>query len=370
MNPLRIAFLVTRSDTIGGSHIHVRDLGKMLIKEGHQVNILMGGIGPIVDHFQDSGLKVTQIPHLKRNISPLEDLLAYREIKKCLEIYAPELISTHSSKAGFLGRLAANSLNIPVLFTAHGWSFTSGKKALSRMLFRALERWVAPMTDRFITVSEYDRQLSLKELSLRGDDVVKIHNGMVDIAPNELAEAGSGCPVNLVMVARFDHQKNHRDLLRAVSDIPNLRIHFVGDGPLMKDTSDLAEELGMSEQVIFHGRLESVTEVLSKSNIFALISNWEGFPRSTLEAMRAALPTIVSDVGGAAEAVVHRRTGFVVPKGDIASIKKAVRQLVENPEKRAQMGREARRRYEKNYTFDIMYDRTLSIYREILNQKF
>lgn len=340
------------------------------MNDGHHVDILMGGDGPIVTHFQDYGLKVHTIDHLKRNISPLDDFAAYREIKETLEKCSPDIVSTHSSKAGFLGRLAANALEIPVLFTAHGWSFTSGKKAVSRTVFRMLEKWVVPITRRFITVSEYDRQLSLEKLSLSEGQVVTIHNGMVDIPEALRADAGRGEPANLVMVARFDQQKNHADLLRATAGIENLHLHFAGNGPLLPGIRKIANELGMSERVTFHGRLETVTDLLSKSQIFALISHWEGFPRSTLEAMRAGLPTIVSDAGGAAEAVIHDKTGYVVSKGDIASIKKSVRELVENPEKRAQMGREARRRYEENYTFDIMYKKTLSIYQEILNHKF
>lgn len=337
--------------------------------DGHHVDILMGGDGPIVTHFQDYGLKVYTIDHLKRNISPLDDFAAYREIKETLSKCSPDIISTHSSKAGYLGRLAANALGIPVLFTAHGWSFTSGKKAVSRTVFRMLEKWIVPITRRFITVSEYDRHLSLEKLSLSEDQVITIHNGMVDIPESLHADIGRAKPVNLVMVARFDQQKNHADLLRATAGIENLHLHFVGNGPLLPEVRKIADELGMSERITFHGRLDTVANILSKSQIFALISHWEGFPRSTLEAMRAGLPTIVSDAGGAAEAVIHGKTGFVVPKGDIASIQKSVKELVENPEKRAQMGREARRRYEENYTFEIMYHKTLSIYRQILNNK-
>lgn len=364
---MKILFIVTRSDTIGGSHIHVRDLAQTLMVDGHTVNVCIGGSGPIINYYREFGLNVINILRLKRNISPIDDLLAYKQIKEEIQQFKPDLVSTHSSKAGFLGRIAASNLNVPVLFTAHGWSFTTGKSSMRQYLFRSLEKIVARKTDRMITVSNYDKKLAMNHLPVSPEKITTIHNGMKDVDPSLLANPGYSGTVNIVKIARFDQQKDHLELLEAVHPIEGIHLHFIGDGPLMEPVKKKAREYGIIDDITFWGRLDSVDEVLSKGQIFVLISNWEGFPRSTLEAMRVGLPTIVSDVGGSGEAVVEGVTGYAIKKGDIDSLQKIIEGLVRDPARREKMGAAARHRYEELFTFKHMYDKTLAVYQDMLN---
>lgn len=365
----RIAFLVTRSDQIGGSHIHVRDLAFALQKDGFTVSVFMGGPGPVVDHFKRFGLNVVEINSLKRNISPIQDFKAYAGLKKEISDFRPDIIATHSSKAGYLGRIVGWKLGIPVTFTAHGWAFTDGKSSLKQTIYRFLEKTVVPMTSKFIAVSEYDRQLGLDYLSLSEKQIVTIYNGMTDIEPELMAKPEQKEPINIVMVARFDQQKDQAELLKAVHPIENIHVYFAGDGPSRKDVENLAKDLNIVENVTFLGEIDNVEELLSKGQIFALTSNWEGFPCSTLEAMRAGLPTVVSDVGGSSEAVDEGVTGYAVPKGDIDQLHSVIKDLVENHEKREKMGMAARKSFENNFTFDQMYKKTVATYKEVLNTK-
>lgn len=363
----RIAFLVTRPDQIGGSHIHVRDIAVALQKDGHDVAVFMGGPGPVVDHFQNFGLKVIAIPSIKRQISPVNDLKAYFDLKKAIVDYQPDLITAHSSKAGYLGRLIGWRLKIPVIFTAHGWAFTDGKSRLKQTFYRFLEKSVAPITDKIIAVSDYDRKLALEQLKIPEELILTVHNGMTDIEdPFMATQEIKGGPVNIVMVARFDHQKDQMELIKAAHTIENIHIHFVGDGHLKKDAEILARDLKMEDKITFWGELDSVDEVLAKCQIFALISNWEGFPCSTLEAMRAGMPTVVSDVGGAAEALEEEKTGYAVQKGDVKRLRTVLKELTVNHPKRKLMGTAARKRYEDFYTFEKMYEKTLTVYQDVL----
>src|SRR5690625_2059356 len=153
---LNIVFIVIRSDTIGGSHIHVWDMAYRLGQDGHRVTVLIGGRGPVLEHFTSHGIEVHAVPKLSRNISMMNDLQALISIRRQLKQIQPDLVSTHSSKAGFLGRIAARTLGIPVIFTAHGWAFTSGKTTKSRRIFRTLEKTVSPMTDFFTTKNKFE----------------------------------------------------------------------------------------------------------------------------------------------------------------------------------------------------------------------
>lgn len=365
----RIAFLVTRPDQIGGSHIHVRDLAFALQKKEYIVSVFMGGPGPVVNHFRKFGLNVVEVKNLERNISPIDDLKAYSDLKRTISDFQPDIIATHSSKAGYLGRIVGWKLGIPVTFTAHGWAFTDGKSSLKQTIYRFLEKTVVPMTSKFIAVSEYDRQLGLDYLSLSEKQIITIYNGMTDIEPELMAKPEQKGPINIVMVARFDQQKDQAELLKAVHPIENIHVYFAGDGPSRNNVEKLAKDLNIERNVTFLGEIDNVEELLSKGQIFALTSNWEGFPCSTLEAMRAGLPTVVSDVGGSAEAIEQGVTGYAVPKGDIDQLRSVLKDLVENHEKRKKMGKAARKSFEENYTFERMYHKTVATYKDVLNSK-
>lgn len=366
---MKIAYLVTRSDTIGGSHIHVRDMAIALNQEGIEAQVFMGGNGPIADHFRSYGLNPVSIDNLTRNISPYNDFKAYYQIIKELDKFKPDLVSAHSSKAGFLGRLAAHKLQIPVLFTAHGWSFTTGKKRIYRWLYRHLENYAAKRTNIIITVSDYDKQLAYQHLNISADSVITIHNGMPELEDYLPKKQVSDSIVHIAKIARFDHQKDHIELLNALHKLENFHLHLVGDGPLMDMVKEHAQQLNLLDQITFYGRLDSVEEILQKCHFFVLISNWEGFPRSTLEAMRASLPVIVSDVGGAAEAVEEGETGFVVKKGDFETLQDRLSILIQDSEKRKKMGEAARLKYEKEFTFQTMYEKTKKLYMKILEEQ-
>src|SRR5690625_1911063 len=128
---------------------------------------------------------------------------------------------------------------------------------------------------------------------------------MPDKACASLEEQKINGVVNIVKVDRFDKQKNHEELVRALHDLDSIHVHFIGDGPLEESIKALVEELKAEEKFTFWGSRDDVDQILAKGQLFALVSNWEGFPRSTIEAMRAGLPVVVSDVGGAGEAITE-----------------------------------------------------------------
>lgn len=340
-----------------------------LKQDGHKVTVFIGGSGPVLEHYTSYGIEVRAIKKLCRDISLSNDIQAMFSIRRHLKKIKPDLVSTHSSKAGFLGRIAARSLKIPVIFTAHGWAFTSGKTKKSRRVFRLLERAVLPVTDFFITVSEYDRQLGLKLLGVPSDKIVTIHNGMPDIPDTLRANPMQEGVVNIVKVARFDKQKNHEELLQAVRGLDSIHLHFIGDGPLQKEMKNLAENLKEAERVTFWGSRDDVDKHLAGGQLFTLISNWEGFPRSTIEAMRAGLPVVVSDVGGAGEAIEEGVNGFKIRQGDIQTLRSRIDELVSDPQLRQRMGQAARNYYEEYLTFDQMYHTTTGVYQQVLKNK-
>lgn len=364
---MRIAYVITRSDSIGGAHVHVRDLALNLLREGHAVTVLVGGEGPFTEELATKGIPYRSLRYLVRPIRPGTDLRGLWELRAALAELRPDLVSTHSSKAGWIGRLAARSLGLPVIFTAHGWAFTEGVPERERWVYVLAERLASPFASRIITVSEYDRALALQYRIAPAHKLVAVHNGMPDVPPTLHARSEAD-PVCIVMVARFEPQKDHATLLRALEGLRELawELELIGDGPLLESVRIEAGRLGLLDRVRFLGARKDVAERLAEAQLFVLISNWEGFPRSILEAMRAGLPVVASDVGGVREAVVEGETGYLVPRGDEKALRARLRQLITNASLRVKMGQAGRKRFEERFTFEHMFKKTLKVYEDVL----
>jgi glycosyltransferase involved in cell wall biosynthesis len=364
---VKIAYIVTTASPIGGAQIHVRDLAGAAAAQGHSPSVITSGSGTFIEDLRGLGIPVRVLRHLGVPIHPLRDLRALREIHAALVELRPDLIAAHSSKAGILGRLAGRSLRVPVVFTVHGWAFTPGVPPLQAAVYRQAERLVAPLATKFITVSEYDRQLGLAARIAGADRMVTVHNGMPDIAEDRRADPGR-VPVRLVMVARFGAQKDHATLFRALAQLRDHRweLHLVGEGPLMGEMQSLARELGVAERVQFLGQRNDVDRILSQSQISLLVTNWEGFPLSILEAMRAGLPVSASSVGGVSESVTEEETGYLVPRGDARRLRDRIERLLTSPELRIRLGGNGRARYQREFTLTHSVNRTLDVYRDVL----
>lgn len=364
---MRIAYIVTRADPIGGAQIHVRDLAAAIRAEGHSATVITSGTGPFVDELRAQQTPTIVLRHLAVPIGPVRDLRALRELRAVLTELRPDLVAAHSSKAGTLGRIAGRSIGVPVVFTAHGWAFTPGIPALQAGLYRQIERLVGPLSARIITVSEYDRQLALDARIVPADRVVTVHNGMPDIAPGLRADPGR-TPPRLVMVARFGAQKDHRTLLRALAGLQAQawEVDLIGEGPLMDEVRDLASALGLAGRVQFLGQRMDVDQLLARAQASLLVTNWEGFPLSILESMRAGLPVVASDVGGVSESVRDGETGYLVPRGDADLLRDRLGRLLADAALRERLGRSGRARYEQEFTLSHCVARTLAVYREVL----
>lgn len=363
---MRIAYIITRSDAIGGALVHVRDFSIAMQRCGHDVIVLTGGTGPFTDQLSHHGIRYVALRWLRRPLNPWADLCALREIRRTLAEVAPDLVSTHSAKAGWLGRLAAWSLGIPVIFTAHGWAFTDGIPKGAAFVYKWAERIAARFADRIITVSEYDRDLALDSRIASTDKIVAVHNGMPDVGP-ELYAKPDRTPPHLIMVARFEEQKDHTTLLHALGRLLDREwtLELIGDGPLQASARALADRLGLTERIFFAGARNDVAERMRDAQIFLLISNWEGFPRSILEAMRAGLPVLASAVGGVTESVLEGVNGMTVRRGDVESLCEKLAMLLDAPGLRARLGAEGRARYERLFTIERMLDKTVGLYGQV-----
>lgn len=355
---MRILLVITQGSEIGGAQLHVRDLALRLAEEGHGVLLATGSAGPLTEALERYGIPHVICRRLQRSLHPWRDLRACWELRRVLTKFKPDLVSAHSSKAGIIARIVCRLSGVPCVFTVHGWSYSGPK---GRALNRRLERLVVRFTTQVICVSHYDRALGI-EAGLNERRITVIHNGIADIAPDLRARPGDAKRPRIVMVARFEDQKDHATLLRAVADIPDVLVDLVGSGSRQGQIEKLAVDLGLKHRVCFWGAQPDVSPILASAHVFVLTSIYEGFPLTTLEAMRAGLPTIVTDVGGAAEAVLDGVTGYVIPINAVTELRSRLEVLLASPELRAAQGAAGRQRYEAQYTLDHMYRDTFGVF--------
>jgi glycosyltransferase involved in cell wall biosynthesis len=364
---VRVAYVITRADAVGGASVHVRDMARYLAGLGHSVKVFIGGEGPVVQQLQEAGVACQRLRFLQRAIHPLRDLRAVRELASSLAEFQPDLISLHTAKAGFLGRIAASRLSVPVLYTPHGWAFGERFPLVSRSAFLLAERLVAARSAAVLCVCAHERELALRRGVGWPGLLRVVYNAVHDVPAGLRADAGRS-PVRLVSVTRLESPKDPVTLFHALGRLRDRAwdLDLVGDGPMEPGLKRLAGALGIGDRIQFLGYQPDPAPILAGAQVFVLSSGSEGFPRSILEALRAGLPVVASRVGGVAEAIAAGENGLLVPPADGEALAAALASLMDNAELRAGLGEQARRSYEARFRFERMAGELLTIYREFV----
>jgi glycosyltransferase involved in cell wall biosynthesis len=360
----RILYLVTRAER-GGAQTHVLDLACSM-RPDFEVSVATGEEGFLTEACRERAIPVYVLPHLQRQVRPIADARAFGEIWQLIRKLRPDLLHLHTFKAGFLARLAGRILGIPSVYTIHAWLYgTAAVSRFSSALSGPCERMAARWCERIITVSRAGARVLRGHRIGSPSKLVTIHNGLPDCS-EQARLSPIETPV-ITMVARFIEGKDHDLLLRAFARIPKgPRLRLVGDGPTRTSVESLARELGIQEQVDFLGNRDDVASLLVTSDVFVLASRSEMLPISILEAMRAGLPVIASDVGGVGEAIAHNENGFLVPSGSVSALAQALTDLTNDYALRLRMGQAGRQRFTDQFLSSSMQKRTRCIYWDVL----
>ncbi len=364
---MRFAYVVTRADAVGGASIHVRDLARGVIERGHEALVFLGGTGAVTDQLAAAGVPFLPLEYLRREISPARDVRAIAELTGALRDWRPDLVSTHTAKAGMVGRAACARLGVPAIHTPHGWPIGDRISPAQGVLFGLIERVAARWAEAIICVCDYERRLALDRRIAPPERLHVVYNGVRDTAFRARPEAQ---PPRIVCLARFEPPKDHATLLDALALLRDdaWELDLLGDGPLEMSIRARAEALGLAGRIRILGYQAEPAEALSRAQLFVLSSRSEAFPRSILEAMRAGLPVVASDVGGVAEAVTEGTTGLLVPRQDSSALAAAIRRLIRDPLPRQLFGAWARQSYEARFGVDGMVEGTLAIYANVLKE--
>jgi glycosyltransferase involved in cell wall biosynthesis len=363
----RILYVITRAER-GGAQTHLLNLLHAMQRD-FEVLLATGQEGFLTEACRAREIPVRVIPLLQRRINPFADVKALFALRKLIRDFRPDLLHAHTSKAGFLTRLAGRTLDVPSVYTIHTWLFgTPAISKFSSLLGWPSERLAASWCDRIITVARAGADAIGRSGIASGPKVVTIYNGIPDCG--EQAKLSSVRPPTVVMVARFTEAKDHDTLLRAFAKTwTETRLLLVGDGHLRVKFEALARELHIETRVEFLGDRGDVPAILARADIFVLASKTEMFPISILEAMRAGLPVISSRVGGVSEIVTHGETGLLVESQSVEALMRALNVMIASVELRRRLGLQARQRFLSAHLSTRMEEQTRAVYLDVLRTR-
>lgn len=339
------------------------------------------------DHIVNSlGLKPRIIHGMKRSINPMNDYRAYREIRKIIREYKPDIVHTHASKAGALGRLAALHEGVPVIVhTFHGHVFHSYFGKITTSVFKAIERFLGKRTSAIVAISEQQKKeltevhhictpAKVNVIPL-GFDLNRFHENR-EAKRKEFRQAWMIEPDQIVVsiIGRLVHVKNHEMFLESIAELfsstnGQVRALIVGDGELKEQLIAKAQQLGINfglkpgkEPLIFTSWIKDVDTVLAGTDIVALTSWNEGTPVSLIEAHAASCPVVSTLAGGVEDIVAHDSTGFLCKPGDTKTFTNYLSRLINDSELREQMANKAAERVMQRYHYSRLVQDMANLY--------
>jgi glycosyltransferase involved in cell wall biosynthesis len=377
-SPVRLLHIVGES-RFGGIARIILPLGKITQAEGWQVDVLT--TDPIFQQaVKQHSLGLVNLDVIRREIRPVWDLGGLVRLTKFLRSEPYQIVHTHTSKAGFVGRLAARLAGVPVIVhTAHGFAFHEDSPASVRRFYSALERLASRWCDRIVTVSEFHRTWAIELRICSPRRIIAIPNGIAEVVRNRevgLAEvrremgARHGDLVILSM-ARLAPDKGLEYLIEAAAILPRtgrrIRIVIAGDGPERDRLEQLAAHLGVTDRVVFLGFREDVGDLLAASDLVVLTSLREGLSIALLEAMAAGKPIIATSIGSQREVASRADMARLVRPADTLALSEAIVRLAGDEALMARLGASARAVYESHYTENRMLRSYRQLYFDLLS---
>jgi glycosyltransferase involved in cell wall biosynthesis len=381
--PVKVLHLITYFPIFHGAQentcltVNYHDKARFAVWLGTQSGgSLLSSVAPEV--------RVVLIPHLQRAVHPWKDWLALWEIYRVCRRERFTIVHTHISKAGVLGRLAARLAGVPIIIhTVHTISFQASQSGLVNRLYLWLERLCAPITQRFLVVSQLNTVKHLAAHIGKPEQYRLVYSG-VDVerlqplrcGPEQArANLGMAAGQRLVLwIGRLAYQKDPLTFVRAATTLcramPNVRCVMVGDGPLRAEVEALIAVEGMQQRIILAGTRDDVPELLSAASLLGHSSRFEGMGRVISEAMLLGVPVVGSAVDGVVEAIESGvRGGLLVPPEQPEQLAQAMQRLLEDHALAGHLAEAGRRWAWERFDAREMVKHIEAVYAEALQQR-
>jgi glycosyltransferase involved in cell wall biosynthesis len=381
---MKIVHLITRL-IIGGAQENTILSCEELHGAGHDVYLMAGPTtgpeGSLVTRAPRGGYHYEEYPHLVRQVSPVSDVRVLLQLQRRFGELKPDIVHTHSSKAGVIGRIAAHRARVPaIVHTIHGMSFNRTQSRITQGLYAGLERYCARRCHAIVSVADAMTRQALAAGIGRAQQYRTIRSGIVvsDFDParqdarairNKLGIPEAAIVVGTV--ARLFRNKGYEQLIEIMQSVlgrnPALHFLWIGDGAQREDYERDLTRRGIRGSVTFAGLVppESMPGVLSTIDILAHTSQWEGLPRAVVQALLMEKPVVSFDIDGAPEVVIPGQSGELVPLGDLEGFCEALQSLGADSRRRESYGRAGRGLCIEEFDYRKMGRRLEELYTEL-----
>ncbi|GIV80930.1 MAG: glycosyl transferase [Anaerolineae bacterium] len=382
--PIRVMRIIARLN-VGGPAIHVTLLTARMRPPAFDSTLVCGHVGPHEGDMaylaEACGVTPVYVPELGRELSPLRDLITLFKLWRLMRRLRPDVVHTHTAKAGFVGRVAAWLAGVPVrVHTFHGHVFHGYFGPRKTALFLTLERLTARLTDRLITISPALKEELASVYHIAPAEKIAVVPLGLDLSPylstsrhlgefRRQHELPADAPL-VGIVGRLVPIKNHALFLKAAQRVrqsyPNAHFVIIGDGELRESLVAQAKALGIADAVTFTGFLRDLRPVYSDLDLLVISSDNEGTPVSIIEALAAGVPVVSTAVGGVPDLLDGGRLGTLVPPGDPDALAGAmVRALRASPEEQSVL----RQQVGEQFGIERLVNELGALYRELLESK-
>lgn len=378
---MHICHVITRL-IIGGAQENTVLTCEGLHQNGHRVTLITGPTrgpeGSLVDRARQGGYDLIELPELIRAVNPWMDMRARRCLCMEFQRLQPDVVHTHSSKAGIVGRFAARDARVPhVVHTIHGMSFNRTQSWPVRRTYAWLEWLAARRSHAIVTVADTMIDQTIAAGVCRGDKLLTVYSGMevARFTPSSEARAAarrqwgaSDDDIVVGTVARLFRRKGYEQLLpvmaQAVHREPRLRFVWIGDGAQRSDYEAELNRLGLTDRTTLVGLIppDEVPQQLAGCDILAHTSQWEGLPRAVVQALLLQIPAVAFDIDGTPEVVLDGRTGRLLPLNDLPGFAEALCTLAVDGDLRRRMGRAGREHCLTRFDSRTMVDQLERLY--------
>lgn len=382
---MRVAHIITRL-ILGGAQENTL----LTVEDQHhlwhdEVCLITGpGLGPegsLQQRAESQGLQLHLVDAMRRNLDPLKDWTSYRDLIRLLRQIQPQVVHTHSSKAGILGRWAAAKLGIPAVHTIHGPAFYRGQNPLVYHTYRWLEWHAARTSAKLISVCDAMTDQYVAAGVAPREKFVTVYSGMEvepflnPPRPREVVRKELGIqPDDIVVgkVARLFHLKGHDDVITAAREAcarePRLKFLFVGDGLLRAELERQIAQAGLTSRFVLTGLVPpgQVPELIHAMDIVVHTSLREGLARVLPQGLIAGKPVISYDVDGAREVVITGQTGSLLAPRDVAGLVREILALAADPARRLRYGATGRELCQQRFRHQYMTEQLRAIYAEVI----
>jgi len=384
---MRVTHIITRLVIGGAQENTVATVLGLREKPGVEPLLISGPTrgpeGSLEPAFAPFPQILTLVPSLVRPVHPVQDACALFALRKLLRSQRPQVVHTHSGKAGVLGRLAARDAGVPVIIHhIHGPSFGPFQGRLANWLFTAAERYAARATTHFVCSAQAMTRRYLAAGIGRPEMYTRVFSGFrIDPfvnATNDLElrrSLGFGADQFVIgKIARLAPLKGHEDLLKAFQALlpgcPQARLLLVGDGPQGAEIRQLARRFGLMEKVVFTGLVPplEVARYVGIMDCLAHLSSREALSRALPQALAGGKPVVSYDFDGADEVCLEGQTGFLVRTGDVAGVVRALQELAGKPDLRRQLGQQGQSFVQQHFKVEKMVDDLYELYLKLLSQ--